>query len=324
MKAWRLTLLAGALSGYAFAVPAADYTFINIGTAGLGGGFYPAGGAICNMVNKTRSEYGHNLRCTVEATAGSLGNLRAMAAGDLEFALANAEWQHAAYHGERNFEGQAMEDLRYLMAIHGDAWHVVVHPDSGIDTFDDLKGKIVNTGNIGSGTEATVYLVLEEYGWDPKTVFKQEAKLTSREQGQALCDGKIDAFLFSSGLPGPSVTEATSVCNAKILPWDDEVLGRFLKKYPYFSDAVIPGGMYEGHPDEIPTWGIQGTVVATTRMSEETAYYIVKSVFENFEDYKKQSPIFVAMTRDGAAKNGQTAPYHPGALKYFKEVGLVK
>jgi len=276
------------------------------------------------MVNKTREEHGHDLRCTVEATAGSLGNLRAMAAGDLELALVNSEWLYASYNGEREFEGQPMTEVRYLMGIHTDAWHVVVHPDSGIETLEDLRGKVVNTGNVGSGTEATVYLILEEYGWDPAEVFAQETKLTSREQAQALCDGKIDAFLFSSGLPGPSITEATSVCGAKVLPWRDEVVERFLEKNPYFSLDVIPGGTYEGHPDDVPTWGIQSSLAATTRLSDDVAYHTVKAIFENFEEYVRQSPIFAAMTREGSAKRGQTAPYHPGALRYYEEVGLVE
>ena len=314
--------LAAAIGLYASAASAQN-TFVNIGTAGLGGGFYPAGGAICNMVNKTRSEYGHKLRCTVEATAGSLANLRSVASGDLAFAIANPEWQYAAYNGTMAFEGQKMENLRHLMAIHSDAWHMVVRADAGIETFEDLKGKIVNTGNVGSGTEATVYLLLKEYGIDPKTDFKQDAKLTSREQAQALCDGKIDAYLFSSGLPSPSVTEAISVCGAKVLPWRDSTIEAFLAKYPYFSPFTIPGGTYEGYPDDLETWGIQSTIVATTDMPDETAYIIVKSVFENFDEYVKQTPVFTGLQREDAAKNGRTAPYHDGALKYFKEVGLV-
>ena len=324
MGQWQGIVVAGALALTASSAGAADYTYINIGTAGLGGGFYPAGGAICNMVNKTRNEYGHNLRCTVEATAGSLGNLRAIAAGDLEVALANPEWQWAAYEGERAFEGQAMPELRHLMGIHSDAWHLVVRPDAGIESFEDLKGKIVNTGNVGSGTEGTVYLLLQEIGWDPETDFAQEAKLTSREQAQALCDGNIDAFLFSSGLPGPSVTEAISTCGAKVLPWQGPEIEKLMAAYPFFSKMEIPGGTYENHPLPIPTWGIQSTVVTTERLPEDAAYNIVKSVFDNFEEYTGQSPMFTGLTREAAAVNGRTAPYHPGALKYFKEVGLVE
>lgn len=312
-----------AAAGLLATAATAQNTFINIGTAGLGGGFYPAGGAICNMVNKTRDEYDHSLRCTVESTAGSLANLRSVASGDLAFAISNPEWQYAAYNGTMEFEGEKIENLRHLMAIHSDAWHMVVRADAGIESFEDLRGKVVNTGNVGSGTEATVYLLLEEYGIDPATDFKQDAKLTSREQAQALCDGKIDAYLFSSGLPSPSVTEAISVCDAKLLPWRDEVIEGFLAKYPYFSPFTIPGGTYEGYDEDIPTWGIQSTIVTTDEMSDETAYIIVKSVFENFEEYVAQTPVFTGLTREDAALNGRTAPYHDGALRYFKEVGLV-
>jgi len=319
----RTLLAVTAVAGLIATAAAAQNTFINIGTAGLGGGFYPAGGAICNMVNKTRGEYGHSLRCTVEASAGSIANIRAVAAGDMAFALANPEWQFAAYNGKLAFEGEAVESLRHLMSIHSDAWHMVVRADSGIESFEDLRGKIVNTGNVGSGTEATLYLLLEEYGIDPATDFAQDSKLTSREQAQALCDGRIDAFLFSSGLPSPSVTEAISVCDAKLLNWRDEGIAAFMEKYPYFTPFTIPGGTYEGYPDPIETWGIRSTVVTTSDMADETAYIIVKSVFENFDEFVAQTPVFSGLAREDAALAG-TAPTHEGALRYYREVGLAE
>jgi len=304
---------------------AADKKFVIIGTAGVSGGYYPAGGFTCNGLNKSRSQYNHNIRCTVESTAGSVANLRSVQSGDLDVAFSQADWQYHSWNGTSKFSDVGKNlDLRFLFSLQAEPMQIVTRKNTGIKTFLDLRGKVVNTGNVGSGTEATVYASLKLYGETAESFFKQETKLTSREQAQALCDGKIDAFFFPVAIGTSSIVEATNTCDATLADWDDDVIRKWVEATPYVAFYSIPADAYPGLDRDIKTWGMPATVVASAKADADVIYYMVKSVFDNFEDFKKQSAIFIGITREGAAKNGQTAPYHPGALRYFKEVKLLK
>jgi len=329
MKIWNIAplALAAAVAGTAFTSPATaqNATFVNIGTAGIGGGYYPTGGYICNLVNKTRQSYGHNVRCTVESTAGSVANLRSIAAGETEVAIVQADWQKHAYDGTSVFEDiGAQKNLRYVMGLHADVIHIVAGKGTGIKSWDDLKGKTVNTGNVGSGTEATIYTAMEAYGLKPSEYFGQETKLTSREQASALCDGKIDAFIYPTGVTAASITEATNTCETNIANWWDDTIQGLLKKYPYYVPITIPSGVYQGVDYEAKSWGMPATLVSTTRMSDDVIYNMVKAVVDNFEEFKKQSTLYLALNREDLATGGKSVPMHPGAEKYYKEVGLLK
>jgi TRAP transporter TAXI family solute receptor len=329
MKHWTIAPLAFAVAvtgSLAFASAAsAQSTYVNIGTAGIGGGYYPTGGYICNLVNKTRESYGHNIRCTVESTAGSVANLRSIAAGETEVAIVQADWQKHAYDGTSVFkEIGPQKELRYVMGLHSDVIHIVASKKSGIKGWDDLKGKTVNTGNVGSGTEATIYTAMDAYGLKPAEFFGQETKLTSREQASALCDGKIDAFIYPTGVTAASITEATNTCDVTIANWWDSTIEGLLEKYSYYVPITIPAGVYRGVDSEAKSWGMPATLVSTTRMSEDAIYNMVKAVLENFEDFKKQSTLYLALQREDLATGGRSVPMHPGAEKAYKEAGLLK
>jgi uncharacterized protein len=311
-----------AISGAAFAQQA---KFVNIGTGGIGGDFYPSGGYICNLLNKGRKTIGYNIRCTVESTGGSVANLRAIQAGELSVGMSEADSQFASWNGTGSFEAVgANKDLRYLFALGADVLHVVTRKDTGIKTFLDLKGKVVNTGNVGSGTEALVQTSLDAYGTTPGEFFGQTTKLTSREQAQALCDGKIDAFIYPVAVSGATIAEATNTCEAEIVAWDDANISKMLDGVGYFSPVTIPAGTYRGQDEDRVTWGLPATVLADANADDEVIYNLVKAVFDNFEDLKKQSSIYTGATREGAVTAGRSVPYHPAALRYFKEVGLIK
>lgn len=321
--------VAAALAGVAALSPlqaqAQSPTFVNIGTAGIGGGYYPTGGFVCNLVNKSRKALGHNIRCTVESTAGSVANLRSIAAGQTEVAVVQADWQHHAYQGTSVFKDiGAQKNLRFVMGLHADVFHIVAQANSGIKSFADLKGKSVNTGNVGSGTEATIYMVMGRYGLDPKSYFGQETKLTSREQASALCDGKIDAFIYPTGVTAASITEATNTCATTIGSWSDSTIKALTDEFGYFVPVTIPAGVYQGNPNAVQSWGMPATMVSTTRMSDDTIYYLVKSVADNFADFKKVSTLYLALNREDLATNGRSVPFHAGAEKYYKEAGLIK
>jgi TRAP transporter TAXI family solute receptor len=215
---------------------AAEQRFITIGTGGVTGVYYPTGGSICRLMNKARKE--HGIRCSVESTAGSIYNLNTIRAGELDMGVVQSDWQHHAYHGTSKFsDAGAFKGLRAVFSVHPEPFTVVARADSGIKTFDDLKGKRVNVGNPGSGQRGTVEVVMEAKGWTMSD-FKLASELKSAEQSKALCDNKIDAILFTVGHPSGSIKEATTSCDAVIVEVAGPAIDKLVNENAYYRHAV--------------------------------------------------------------------------------------
>jgi TRAP transporter TAXI family solute receptor len=300
----------------------AQQRFITIGTGGVTGVYYPAGGAICRLVNANRRE--HGIRCSVESTGGSVYNVNTMRAGDLDIGVVQSDIQFKAMKGEGpEFEPAGpYEGLRALFGLHGEPFTVVARADAGIKTFEDLRGKRVNVGNPGSGQRSTMDVVLEAKGWSISD-FSLASELRPAEQSQALCDNRVDAIIYTVGHPNGSIQEATTSCPSVLVAVEGPEIDGLLEQFSYYAAATIPGGMYTGNPEDVRTFGVTATVVASTDVPEEVAYEVVKAVFENFDDFKSLHPAFGTLTREDMTRNGLSAPLHPGAEKYFKEAGLL-
>ena len=300
---------------------AQDQTFVTIGTGGVTGVYYPTGGAICRLVNKNRDD--HGIRCSVESTGGSVYNLNAIAQGELDFGVAQSDWQFHSYNGTSKFEDQGpFKALRAVFSNHAEPFTVVARAGSGIDSFDDLKGKRVNVGNPGSGQRATMEMLIGEMGWSLDD-FALASELKSSEQAQALCDNKIDAFVFTVGHPSGSIQEATSTCETTLVDVDNDTVRGIVDANPYYSMATIPGGMYANNPDDTTTFGVRATFVSSASVPEHVIYNVVKAVFENFDQYKKLHPAFAHLQKKEMIKAALSAPLHDGAAKYYKEAGLM-
>ncbi len=298
---------------------AQETQFVTVGTGGVTGVYYPTGGAICRLVNESRDE--HGIRCSAESTGGSVFNINAIRSGDLNFGVAQSDVQYNAYNGlTDNFLDDPFEDLRFVFSVHPEPFTVVVRADSGIEGIEDLVGKRVNVGNPGSGQRATMELVMERYGWTMDD-FEVASELPSREQAQALCDNQIDAFVFTVGHPSGSISEPVATCDAQIINVDTDIIGEIVDEFPYYFWATIPAGMYNNDED-ITTFGVGATFVSSTATSDDVVYTVVRSVFENFEAFTGLHPAFSALTPEGMANAGQSAPVHPGAQRYYEEVGL--
>jgi hypothetical protein len=295
--------------------------FVTIGTGGVTGVYYPTGGAICRLVNKTRSE--HGIRCSVESTGGSVYNLNTIAAGELDMGVAQSDWQFHAYNGTSKFEKQgANKDLRAVFSVHPEPFTVVARADSGIKNFMDLKGKRVNIGNPGSGQRGTMEVLMGALGWS-NADFKLASELKSAEQSKALCDNKIDAMVFTVGHPSGSIKEATTSCDSVLVTVDGPAVDKLVADNDYYRTATIPGGMYRGTDADTKTFGVGATFVTSAKVPEEVIYQVVKAVFENFEDFKKLHPAFSVLKKEEMIKDGLSAPLHKGAVKYYKEAGLM-
>jgi TRAP transporter TAXI family solute receptor len=296
-------------------------TFVTIGTGGVTGVYYPTGGAIARLVNKGKKE--HNIRCSVESTGGSVYNLNAIAAGELDMGVAQSDWQYHAFHGTSKFaEKGPNKELRAVFSVHPEPFTVVARKDSGIKNFEDLKGKRVNIGNPGSGQRGTMEVVMKALGWT-KSDFKLAAELKSAEQSSALCDNKIDAIVFTVGHPSGSIKEASTSCDSVIVNVTGPAIDKLVKDADYYRMATIPGGMYRGNPNDTITFGVGATFVSSTKTPEYIIYNIVKSVFENFDQFKKLHPAFANLKKEEMIKDGLSAPLHDGAIKYYKEAGLM-
>ncbi len=297
----------------------AQQTFITIGTGGVTGVYYPTGGAICRLVNKGRKE--HGVRCSVESTGGSVYNTRTIREGELDFGIVQSDVQSAAMEGVRAFEGdEPYADLRAVFSVHPEPMHVMVRADSGIDSVMAMKGKSVNIGNPGSGTRVLADVMMAAAGVTPDD-FALAAELKSSEQAAALCDGKIDAAIWAAGLPNGSTMEATSTCDIKLLDLSTSGTDKVLAENAAYAAATIPGGLYPGNDEDIASWGPKATFVTDAKTPDEVVYVLVKSIFENFDDFKKLHPAFGRLTEEQMIKDGLSAPLHPGAVKYYKERG---
>ncbi len=319
-----LSLTAALFFGALSAIPVPSFAadkFITIGTGGVTGVYYPTGGAICRLVNRGRKE--HGIRCSVESTGGSVYNINALRDGGLDFAVSQSDWQYHAYNGTGLFADRgSFKDLRSVFSLHTEAFTLVVRDDAGIKKLDDLVGKRVNIGNAGSGNRATMEVLMKLKGWT-KDTFKVAAELKGSEQPQALCDNKIDAMVYNAGHPNGAVQEVATSCAVKIIAVDGPEIAKLVESSPYYAMTVIPGGMYAGNPNDVKTFGVKATFVTTAKEDEEIVYQVVKSVFDNFDNFKTLHPVFVNLDPKKLVKEGNAAPIHKGAERYFKEKGLL-
>jgi TRAP transporter TAXI family solute receptor len=295
--------------------------FVTIGTGGITGVYYPTGGAIAKMINKKRDEY--HIRATVESTGGSVFNVNAVMAGDLEFGVVQSDRQYQAMKGLAEWKDKGpQKDLRAVFSIHPESITLVAAVDAGIKDIKDLKGKKVNIGNPGSGQRQNSIDALSAVGLNYETDLQAEG-IKAAESAGLLQDGRIDAFFYTVGHPNGSIKEATSgkrkVRFASILGID-----KLLEKYPYYAKAMIPVKFYPGavNDADVPTFGVKATFVTSAKVPDNIVYAITKEVFDNFEDFKKLHPAYSVLTKKGMLE-GLSAPIHPGAMKYYKEAGLM-
>ncbi|MEM1298334.1 MAG: TAXI family TRAP transporter solute-binding subunit [Pseudomonadota bacterium] len=319
MKFTAFGLAAGAALALGLAAPAqAEQKFISIGTGGVTGVYYPTGGAICRLVNKDRKE--HGIRCSAESTGGSIYNINTIRAGELEFGVAQSDWQYHAFNGTSKFEDAGkFENLRAVFSVHPEPVTVIASEASGISNISDVKGKRLNIGNPGSGTRGTWEVMESAMGWE-RGDLKLAAEMKSAETGQAVCDGKIDAYFWLVGHPSALTQESLATCAAKLVNVTGPAIDKLVADNPFYRKATIPAGMYN-NAEDIQTFGVGATFVSSADVPDEVVYTVVKAVFENFDQFKKLHPAFANLTEEQMIKDSLSAPLHDGAAKYYKERG---
>ncbi len=314
-------VLAGSLA-VAGAAMAKD-TFVTIGTGGITGVYYPTGGAIAKIINAKRSSY--HVRASVESTGGSKFNINAIATGDLDFGVAQADTQYMAYFGKEAWAGKPVKKLRAVFALAPEAVTFVAAEDSGIRSIRDVKGKIVNIGDPGSGQYINSQDIFKTVGLVPDKDFKAE-KIKPADAPRILQDGRIDAFFFTVGHPNGNIKEATAgkrLC--RIVPITG--LDKLLKDAPYYSMTTIDMTQYpdatNSKDGKVETLGMLATLVTSSDVPDDVVYAITKEVMENLDAFKKLHPALGSLTKKSMLE-GLTAPIHNGAMRYYKEAGLIK
>ncbi|WP_435532905.1 TAXI family TRAP transporter solute-binding subunit [Vibrio marisflavi] len=296
--------------------------FITIGTGSVTGVYYPAGGAICKLVNQGRKQ--HNTRCSVESTGGSIYNVNSIRDKELDFGIVQSDWQYHGYNGTSKFSEQGpYKKLRALFSLHTEVFNLIAQSNASIQLLSDIKGSRVDIGNPGSGDRATMGVVMDVMGWTNES-FKQPSELTGAERSQALCNNSIDAFVYMVGHPNGPIKEAFTSCDAKLVPVTGPQIDKIVADNPYYAYSTIPAGMYSATQPDTQSFGVVATLVTSTNTSNEIAYIVTKAVFENFDTFVRMHPALSNLKKEQMISAGLTIPLHPGAKKYYREIGLIK
>lgn len=296
-------------------------TPVTLATGTPGAVYHPVGNAICRMFNLPGE---HQTRpCVALSSGGSVENIRRVESGESTFGLSQTDVAYAAFRGEGPFAAAGPDPkLRILIALYPEAFTVVARADAGIREFPDLRGKRLGIGKTGAGYTFTRDAVLGAYGWTISD-FAHVLELDPTEQEQALCRNKVDAVFFAAGHPNGLTQGVTAGCRARLVRVAGEPIERLLATHPYYVASVIRGGMYAGNPDDVPTIATQAVLVTSSDVPDALAYAVVKAVLGNFADFRRLHPVLRPLDIQHLVPSGAVIPIHPGALKYYREAGLI-
>jgi hypothetical protein len=289
-----------------------------IGTGGTGGVYYPLGGAVANVLSKNLP----NVQATAEVTGGSVDNLKLIGTGKNELGFTMADAALNAYNGEDKFKSGKIP-LQALLVVYPNRMHVVTIEGTGINTMADLKGKRVSTGSPGGATEVMAFRVIEAAGLDKDKDMKRE-RLGVAESVNAIKDGKIDAFFWVGGIPTAAVTDLAATPGVKLKLIDHaDLVDKMNAKYgKLYSAGVIKAGSYPGYDKDNKITEVWNLIVTGDKMSNDDAYAIVKTLVEKKADLIAVHKEALSFSLDNQIQTRSPIPFHPGALKYFKEKGL--
>ena len=297
-------------------------THMYIGTGSVQGVYFPIGGVICRLLNRKTSV--HRIRCTLESTGGSIYNLRELQKGNFDLAFAQSDWQYNAYHGQSAFEKeQANPDLRAVFALEADPLALIVKKDSSIEQFDDLKGRVVSFGYQRSLQHRVMHDFLEVKGVSHDD-FKSVRRMRDSRQVQELCDGGVDAILFLSSSLKDRLSNIPEDCDLKLAPIVDAAVDTVIEQKPFYRKAEIQANDFFEGAENVMSFGVGATFVASKESSPKAIYHVVKEVVENFNDFKSLHPSLKQLKKKELPYAGVSIPLHAGAVRYYKEARLLK
>jgi len=314
-----LAVLMVACLGFAVQASAADKIFLTLASGSPGGAYYPLGGGMSVIVQKTVEGF----RCAAESTGASVENSRLVGNGDSDMGMVMGSVGYNATQGKAPFEKKY--DLVALFQMYPAPQHLVTTAQSKIKTIADLKGKKVSIDVPGSGCSTMAKIILEEAGFNLAKDLTI-ANLSQTESVQALKDGVIDAVFFNFAYPGSAVMDLAATRDVVMVPVEQKLADQIIKKHPYYVKIVIPGKTYAKVDYDVLCLGDSNVMIANKKMKDDVAYKIVKAIYSNVKEGQyaliNVHPIAAQLTPQNAVNS--PLPLHPGAAKYFKEVGALK
>ena len=299
-----------------FAGAASAATFINIGTGSTGGTYYPVGAGMAKVWNSAIP----GMKANAQSTGGTAQNLALLGKGEAEVIFADGLY-FFAYEGKGTFAGKPMKELRGLVPLYAEPIHFLVAKGSNIKSIQDLKGKRVSVGAVGSGTEVTVRTLLKVAGLDPDKDIKPE-NLGLSDTAGAFADKNIDAALTVGALGIAGVVEITTLGTAEFRDIPADVIAKLGKELPYYLPFDIPANTYKGQTKPVKALASWNVLITTEKLGDEDAYKMTKALYEHKQDILNISTRLASMSPENL-KYIQV-PLHKGSLKYYKEIGAVK
>lgn len=294
----------------------AENQVISLGTGGVTGLYYPTGGALCRLINQTRQT--HGIRCAVRSTLGSVTNLAQVANYELDMGIAEAGQLYSA-HESNSASASPKTPLRSLASLYPEYISILVRPDAGIKRFEDLKNKRINIGKLGTSQRYTIELLMKAHDLQLSD-FKEVTELAPAEQATALCDNRIDATLYVVGHPSGTIKEALRDCQSQLIGLSKHDRKTLIGQNPHYREMRVSGNIYSENVPDVLTVGVNATLFARADLPDDVAYAVVKSLFDQFESFKKLHPAFRLLNPEQMmAPSAMPLPLHPGAAKYFKE-----
>jgi len=312
-----------ALAGISFAAASkdagssqAEVTRLRMATGGTTGTYYAFGSAVAQILSEKTK-----IAMPVESTGASKANIELIDSGDVEIAIVQNDTMDYAARGLETFNGTKYNSFSAMAAVYAEVCQIVASASSGIKTVADLRGKNVSVGDAGSGTEINARHILDAYGLTYNDIRVQN--LGVGPSADALRDNKIDAFFFTSGAPASGITDVANAKDVVLVEIDDAHAATLQAKYPSYTQYSIPAATYKGMAAAVKTVAIKATFIVSNKLSEDTVYTITKALFESKAQielaHSKGKELTLAYAVDGIPVN-----FHPGALKYYKEVGAIK
>lgn len=311
------------------AAQAQDMKFWRIGTGGAGGTYFPIGGLIANAISnppgsrpcdKGGSCGVPGLIAIAVSTNASVANVNAIDAGQLDAGLAGAQSVTQGYNGEGKFVGNKRDKIRVIANLYPEDMHLVLPKGVNLSSLKDLNGKKVGVAAAGSGTQVSVRMILEHYG-----IKATEHELGLAQSTQRLADGQLDAFFYAGGTPFAALIQLGSTKGFELYTFSKAEQKAINEIIPYYVDSMIPAGTYENITYDVPTLAVNGQLITSVEQPTELIYQITKALWnKNTRKLLDKGHSKGKVIRMETALKGVLIPVHPGAAKYYKEVGLMK
>lgn len=285
-------------------------------TGGTSGTYYPYGGAVATELAAAIP----GLNINAQATGASAANIRMVRDNDADIAIVQNDVMSYAYNGTESFAGEQITEMATMATLYAEVCQIIVDPDSGITTVADLKGKRVSVGDAGSGVESNAKQILDAYGLSLDDISKQN--LSFGDSANAMKDKKIDAFFVTAGTPTTAIMELVSTNKIALLSIDDDKCASLIEQYPFYTKYTIPAGTYSGIDADVTTLAVKATFIVRPALSEDLVYNMTKALFEGKDNIAAAHSKGTELDPESAVQ-GVSVPLHPGAEKYFKEIGVL-